>query len=1708
MHQSVSSAVEKRRKQRRRRRVWTRIVSIMACLVVFCTTYALILPAITQENEVTCTLEEHTHDENCYKTTVTENLICTKQEIVHHEHTDECYELVEAAAPAANSEAVDLVEESASEEEVSQVNEDRNAGQSVEESSSAGVVLEKVLVCTKPEQEVHEHTKDCYETSESDPTLDCDKKEHIHGLACYADMTADVETAAVWEQSFADAELTGVWNQDVISIAKTQLGYVESSKNYVVESKEEADGTIEETTKGYTRYGAWYGDAYGDWCAMFVSFCLNYTGVEGMPLEAYCPTWIEKLSAEDVNLYHNTGSYIPEAGNLVFFDWDADGESDHVGIVSAVNSNTEEGVMQIETIEGNSNNRVAAQNYPMTDETIMGFAALPYQLSEEEQAEVDRVIAMIDEMPSADEIDAKVEEFYEAEDEDGEIAYLEKTYQQVARVYHYYNELSDIQKEHVTNADKLLELEYIWSVTTYIVSDRNHVVPVYQVNEYSCNDPLIAWGGTVGEKVRTTNTTMDYSWWVAVIVEEDENGQLYVANIYPAGTNVSKLNCKADTERGFVLLVWKDYAILDVAIGDTVSVDFNYQVQGYDTTCFGHVAFNHLQSNGTSTVEGVHTSDFVELNIYDYYGADTAAAAGKKNINTLWSGNKKYPGFQWNGGAYMTSSSFLPSRVDNIDFGNSMITDFNYGSNGGSVTNGITANYQHIGRQGGLINEIVQDSKNYWANYPTGISHSVNVLRSTLLNGYPALVDNTSLNYLFTENTYAAKKNVSSIDGLFQYDTVSGEYWFDSRKNHAYYSNDEFTLYNQIITPNFILYPFGNFLPFDSITNPNKVTRVTDIDHVSGSSDGTVTGYMQMIRSRLQEGGMNVTEDQLYDMLGRYQNSLSTSNQANWKAEDAINYYFQNSSEFKSAFANSGMNFNTTPTLQTLLDRLYNVDFDVKKNFFFGMEMKMDFMQPKGGMTGNDITNDGQSDFPMEFYFAGDDDVWVYIDDILFLDLTGIHRHVGGKIDFVNGIVSYYSMESYIDGKVTEYPYDTMTFAEILVQNGGISEAKLGEYLKYENGQYTTFKDYSTHSFNFYYMERGSGSSVCCINFNFPLLKKNSISVTKENITVNSNNQNIDADALGNPDYYFNIMGKNDAGSSYLFIGPSPNSQTGIDRYKIKDVDGSILKNEDGTDKVFKTDQWGIFTLKAGQTAIFEGIPENAGQYYVQELIKEKDNAQYPNVYVNDIVTQFNGIINWGTRKYYLPVGDDVEIGPQNSKWYGRSGHFVDSGQNSSFYFEQQNHLNVDLLGSLAITKKVEGEKTDKVFEMEVLMDGVKIPIGTKYKIGDTDCTVNTEGIISIQDGQTAVLPNIISGTAFTVREVNGGDYTVTYKSENEETSVDGSSISGIIRVNTQVAITVINAEQGAKVSIPVTKSFRVTGGTDTQHKYTFTLEQVTDRTGNTVVENGIVLVHTAEFTGNDYSFVFDLSYLKHNISGSSKQFYYKIMETEVDETSLLNDQKYIVEVTVEKTDDGLRAAVTNCWSGDGEQGADEVAFVNTLTGSLDLEKLVSGLTDADRDAAVFNFKLYLSEDQSGMDELPATYKAVLTQATGEQENVDLKLVDGAISLINVHHGETVSIRGIPIGTTWKIVEENSEGYNVTTQVIVNGETQLGGGIESSGSIVLGDTEVIYTNTAGYELPESGGTGITLYTMAGLMLVLCSAAFLLYRYQKRRKEAN
>lgn len=169
----------------------------------------------------------------------------------------------------------------------------------------------------------------------------------------------EYESRAKWEKSVAGIYFTGDWRQDIVEIAKTQIGYEESTRNFIIDDLGRK--------MGYTRYGAWYGADYGEWCAMFLAFCAEYANIPAaaFPRGALVQDVIRR--AKGMDAYENS-LYIPQTGDLIFFDWDGDGSADHAGVVEYASET------DITTIEGNSANAVRTRNYSHGDKDILGYS--------------------------------------------------------------------------------------------------------------------------------------------------------------------------------------------------------------------------------------------------------------------------------------------------------------------------------------------------------------------------------------------------------------------------------------------------------------------------------------------------------------------------------------------------------------------------------------------------------------------------------------------------------------------------------------------------------------------------------------------------------------------------------------------------------------------------------------------------------------------------------------------------------------------------------------------------------------------------------------------------------------------------------------------------------------------------------------------------------------------------------------------------------------------------------------------------------------------------------------------------------------------------------------------------------------------------------------------------------------------------------------
>lgn len=343
LHQAAKFKLQNRKHKR-----WQKAVSILACIVVFCTVYALILPALTAEGTPHCGIEEHTHTDECYEN----RLICGKEEGEGaHTHTDECYTQEQTLiCGLEEGEGAHTHTEECYDEDGNLICglEENEGHQHTEECYQT----ENILTCDQEESEGHQHTAECYEQ-----VLACGKEEHAHSLACYSDPNADVEDADTWQNSVSSVSLTGNWGSDLAAIAQTQIGYRESTSNYNVAE----DGA---TMNGYTRYGAWAGDPYRDnWSAQFTDFCLSYAGIpsSAMVQPSDCWEWAP-VSKE---------GYTPNTGDLIILDGNQDGTPDHAGIVLNANDT------QVTTVIGDSDKEVKQNTYNLDNAIIVGYVTMP-----------------------------------------------------------------------------------------------------------------------------------------------------------------------------------------------------------------------------------------------------------------------------------------------------------------------------------------------------------------------------------------------------------------------------------------------------------------------------------------------------------------------------------------------------------------------------------------------------------------------------------------------------------------------------------------------------------------------------------------------------------------------------------------------------------------------------------------------------------------------------------------------------------------------------------------------------------------------------------------------------------------------------------------------------------------------------------------------------------------------------------------------------------------------------------------------------------------------------------------------------------------------------------------------------------------------------------------------------------------------------------
>lgn len=426
MKQDALQGIEKYTKAHQRKKRWYRVVTGLACVVVFCTVYALILPAITLEKGA-CEIPEHTHSEACYTqvTSVTRaKPVCTSESLNLHQHDDTCYD----SKGNLTCGYADFV---------------------VHQHDSACYDENGNLWCPLPEIETHKHTGSCYAVPKTDAP-----EVHTHTDDCYTMERGEL----ICTESTEPAHV------------HTDDCYTETSDLVCEEDHEHTEScyeTTRELTCGYTEEPA---HQHTDQCYEQIKTLICDLPTE--PVEEAEPAEPELICDKTEVILHEHTSDCFDDGNLI---------CDKIQVLEHQHTDacfeTVEEAVDTEALtctlpedENHTHTALCYGTWELTcglEEHTHSEACQPAEMTEWEQTQVDEVIALIDALPASEEIEETAAAFEEAEDEDGLEAYLSELYPQVSAAYEAYSALTDAKKAKVTNADKLMELEWIRSAAVY-----------------------------------------------------------------------------------------------------------------------------------------------------------------------------------------------------------------------------------------------------------------------------------------------------------------------------------------------------------------------------------------------------------------------------------------------------------------------------------------------------------------------------------------------------------------------------------------------------------------------------------------------------------------------------------------------------------------------------------------------------------------------------------------------------------------------------------------------------------------------------------------------------------------------------------------------------------------------------------------------------------------------------------------------------------------------------------------------------------------------------------------------------------------------------------------------------------------------------------------------------------------------------------------
>lgn len=413
-------------------------------------------------------------------------------------------------------------------------------------------------------------------------------------------------------------------------------------------------------------------------------------------------------------------------------------------------------------------------------------------------------------------------------------------------------------------------------------------------------------------------------------------------------------------------------------------------------------------------------------------------------------------------------------------------------------------------------------------------------------------------------------------------------------------------------------------------------------------------------------------------------------------------------------------------------------------NYGFGAKLQFDFTLTEDGNVVVGKDNDGNDiKVPIKFFFSGDDDVWVYIDGELMLDVGGAHGKASGLLEFGanNKVTPYVSSNKNTDQN------DTMVYK-------GYEPGETTKTVNY-NGQPITFnkkgptktlKDQSTHTLTMYYMERGMWESNMALAFNFP--DHNELQVEKQ-VDVSDVNPLFQASFKNQKIFTFNIQ---NLATHY--------ETKGTDKPKIQTYE---LPND-------------VYSSVTGLLSYESSLPENVDKDKGSAVLWSSDKSDPSSLYRD----QRRGTLTWDTAidiSPYSYLTFDVYVQGESTETCALSNLYVELWDTSG---KQMGCLGTKGLQSSDVYGAATALHPGTWYTVRLMLNSLKQVEGfDKTQLKSITVGDNYARSIYLRNFTFSSAPTLPKQTGFTTAQYNVPDYgsATTGKLENAAYAVFSSNL-------------------------------------------------------------------------------------------------------------------------------------------------------------------------------------------------------------------------------------------------------------------------------------------------------------------------------------------